>query len=164
MKAKLTPKQKLFCYYYTGSCMFNATKAAKLAGYSKKTADVIGCQNLAKVNVKEKISELSEKLLNQIKDDHPKLMQSIDTLAHFNLKDLYDEDGNLRDISELPDDLAFSIAGTKTILKKDGEEWDTITEIKTIDKLKAIEMKAKILKLYEDHITGNVELTIRLVD
>ena len=51
MKEKLTPKQKAFCEFYieTG----NQTEAAIKAGYSKKTARVIGQENLLKPAIKE---------------------------------------------------------------------------------------------------------------
>lgn len=51
MKEKLTPKQKAFCEYYleTG----NQTEAAIKAGYSRKTARVIGQENLLKPAIKE---------------------------------------------------------------------------------------------------------------
>ena len=44
----LTEKQKRFIDYYIETC--NATEAAIRAGYSKKTAKNIGCENLAKLN------------------------------------------------------------------------------------------------------------------
>lgn len=58
--AKLTPKQKAFADYYieTG----NATESAIRAGYSKKTAAVIGAENLIKPNIKNYIEECMKKL------------------------------------------------------------------------------------------------------
>ncbi len=53
---KLTEKQKLFCKYYLIS--LNATDAAIKAGYSKKTAKDIGCENLAKPNIHNEIQKL----------------------------------------------------------------------------------------------------------
>lgn len=52
---KLTPKQKDFCEYYlqTG----NAAEAARKAGYSEKTARVIGPENLSKPAISEYISK-----------------------------------------------------------------------------------------------------------
>lgn len=61
--ASLTEKQKRFADYYieTG----NMTEAAIKAGYSKKTARVIGQENLLKPAIKnyidEKLKELEEK-------------------------------------------------------------------------------------------------------
>ncbi|NMS90593.1 terminase small subunit [Clostridioides difficile] len=53
--ANLTEKQKRFCDYYieTG----NATEAAVKAGYSEKTAKVIGAENLTKPYLKSYIDE-----------------------------------------------------------------------------------------------------------
>jgi phage terminase small subunit len=55
MADKLTPKQKAFADYYieTG----NATEAAIKAGYSKKTARVIGQENLQKPAIRAYIEE-----------------------------------------------------------------------------------------------------------
>ena len=53
---KLTPKQDAFvkAYLLNGG---NATQAAVEAGYSKKTANEQGSQNLAKLSIKEAIKE-----------------------------------------------------------------------------------------------------------
>ena len=54
--AKLTKKQKAFCdeYLRNGG---NATQAAIKAGYSEKTANKIGSQNLTKLDIKEYINK-----------------------------------------------------------------------------------------------------------
>jgi len=57
---KLNARQKAFCEYYV-ACS-NATEAAIKAGYSKKTARVIGQENLTKPYIKKKINELSQKI------------------------------------------------------------------------------------------------------
>ena len=56
----LTPKQKAFADEYI-RCG-NATEAARNAGYSAKTAEVIGCENLRKPNISEYISERMKKI------------------------------------------------------------------------------------------------------
>ena len=53
--AKLTEKQQRFVDEYLID--LNATQAAIRAGYSVKTAKDIGCQNLAKLNIQQAISE-----------------------------------------------------------------------------------------------------------
>lgn len=53
---KLTDKQRRFVEFYCGECKFNATQAAIKAGYSVHTAKDIACQNLAKLNIQEEIS------------------------------------------------------------------------------------------------------------
>ncbi|MEL7586640.1 MAG: terminase small subunit [Prolixibacteraceae bacterium] len=59
-QVKLTAKQERFCYEY---CIdFNATRAAAAAGYSKKTAFTIGCENLKKPYIKTRIEEMQKNL------------------------------------------------------------------------------------------------------
>ncbi len=55
---KLTPKQELFITEYMKD--LNATQAAIRAGYSEKTAKDIGCENLAKPNLKKEIDRRLE--------------------------------------------------------------------------------------------------------
>lgn len=56
--AKLTKKQQVFCDEYLIS--LNATQAAIKAGYSEKSARVIGLENLTKPAVKKYIDERME--------------------------------------------------------------------------------------------------------
>ena len=53
--AKLTAKQQRFCDEYLVD--LNATQAAIRAGYSPKTANVIGAENLSKPNLKRYIDQ-----------------------------------------------------------------------------------------------------------
>ena len=55
---ELTPKQKLFCEEYILD--WNATRAAKVAGYSENTAQQIGSENLLKPLIKEYIEEIQK--------------------------------------------------------------------------------------------------------
>jgi phage terminase small subunit len=61
--AAMTPKQKLFCQEYLVD--LNATQAAIRAGYSEKTANRMGAENLSKPviaeAIKEAMAERSEK-------------------------------------------------------------------------------------------------------
>jgi len=61
--SKLTKKQKRFVGEYLVD--LNATQAAIRAGYSGKTASVIGAENLIKPNVKFAIDSALEKIRNE---------------------------------------------------------------------------------------------------
>jgi phage terminase small subunit len=56
--ADLTPKQKAFCEFYAGSG--NASEAARMAGYSAKSAYATGHENLKKHEVVEYIKSLNQ--------------------------------------------------------------------------------------------------------
>lgn len=62
-KPKLTPKQQRFVEEYVKDC--NATQAAIRAGYSEKTAQSIGAENLSKPMIKAYIDEHLEEVRNQ---------------------------------------------------------------------------------------------------
>ena len=61
----MTPKQKRFCDEYLIDC--NATQAAIRAGYSEKTAKVIGAENLTKPDIRayidERLAEIQSKTI-----------------------------------------------------------------------------------------------------
>lgn len=58
---KLSPKQKLFCEEYAKTK--NATQSAINAGYSEKTAGIIGFENLKKPKIIEYLNELYSEAL-----------------------------------------------------------------------------------------------------
>ncbi len=57
---KLTAKQKRFCDEYLKD--LNATQAAIRAGYSEKTAAVIGAENLIKPNIQTYLQQFQNKI------------------------------------------------------------------------------------------------------
>jgi phage terminase small subunit len=63
-KRNLTPKQRAFADYYIESG--NATESAKRAGYSEKTARVIGQENLLKPAIKTYIDKQMQKLADKL--------------------------------------------------------------------------------------------------
>ena len=65
--ADLRPKQSLFVLEYLKD--LNATQAAIRAGYSKKTAKEIGCENLTKPNIQEAISKAMADRIKETKID-----------------------------------------------------------------------------------------------
>jgi len=64
-KDEINDRQRLFAIEYLKD--FNATQAAIRAGYSKKTAFTIGCENLKKPYIQAEISSQVEGLLKQAK-------------------------------------------------------------------------------------------------
>ena len=106
MDKKLTPKQKAFAVYYieTG----NATEAAIRAGYSKKTARVIGQENLTKPAIKQYIDKRnkvieSERIasITEVKEYWTRVMRGEE-------KDQFGLDASLQDRNKAAENLAKS--------------------------------------------------------
>lgn len=69
---KLTDKQELFCREYI-ACEFNATEAAKRAGY--KHPRQVGSENLAKPDIRARISELTADRVERLQIDADWVLQ-----------------------------------------------------------------------------------------
>lgn len=92
---KMTEKQKAFCDYYieTG----NATEAAIKAGYSKKTAKVIGSENLTKPYLKQYIDERLAKIEDARIAKGEEVLQYLTKVMRGEEKDQFGLDASLQD-------------------------------------------------------------------
>ena len=136
--AKLTEKQKRFADYYieTG----NATESAKRAGYSPKTARVIGQENLLKPAIKsyidERLKEMDEKRIMKAEE----VMQLLTAIAR----------------NEVTEDVVVFNEGMTAIEQKG---------MSAKDRLKALELIGKRYAMWTDkqEINGSVGL-VQIVD
>ncbi len=78
-KTVFTAKKKVFAEEYLKD--LNATQAAIRAGYSEKTAAVIGCENLVKPNIAERVRILVEDRSKKIGLDADEILAEIKRLA-----------------------------------------------------------------------------------
>lgn len=100
--AKLTDKQELFAREFIKD--LNATQAAIRAGYSEKTARAIGCENLTKPDIQQRISELNHERMERVQIDadyvlrqavklHERCMQEVEPLTDRRGEEITDEQG-----------------------------------------------------------------------
>ena len=124
MTPKLTPKQKKFCEYYIQSG--NATDAARKAGYSKKTAEAIGLENLGKPVIKAYIAELVDDQDKKRVADAAEVLEFYSAVMRGEVKDQFGLDASLTDRLKAGDSLMkrYAAAGSK---KNEGED-DPITK------------------------------------
>ena len=128
--AKLTEKQKRFVAEYLVD--LNATQAAIRAGYSPKTANRIGSQNLSKVDVQAEMEKVIEELAAVAFANGADFAQVTKT-------------GLVRIIptEDIPQDKRKAIASIK--------EGANGTEIKTYDKVRALELLGKHLGVFDSN-------------
>ena len=70
-------------------------------------------------------------------------------LAFSNLKNIYDEDGNLLPIRQLPDDVAAALSSIEVEERGGQDDRHTLRKIRMYDKLGALNLAARLLKLVE---------------
>lgn len=155
---KLTEKQKKFADYYIE--LGNATQAAIKAGYSKKTANRIGPENLSKLVIKKYIDERMEQLASERIMSAQEILERLSLIAKEDIKEtvvIANADGYLE--VEKPPDFKTQIQAMKELLKRYPDN-DRLLE-QQLRKLKAeadtAESKAKILENAADKLEGNVK-------
>jgi phage terminase small subunit len=155
----LTPKQQLFVNEYLVD--LNATQAAIRAGYNNKTAYSIGQENLKKPDIQSAIQYAMSRREERTKLTQDRVLQEIERLALFNIKKLYDADGNLIPIKDLDDDTAAAIVGLEVTEIQIAEDiTKTITKYKIADKKGALDSAGKHLGMFIERcrVSGEIEV------
>lgn len=146
---ELTEKQRIFCEAYCR--LWDATKAAKEAGYSEKTAYSIGSENLRKPECAEYVQFIKDNAADFAGVSILRNVQELAKVAYGSAADLRKAWAKLEDWEYLPEDVKASISEVITVtrvLKTDDEVLEQSIEsvkIKQYDKLRAIELLNKML-------------------
>lgn len=152
---ELTPKQEQFCQAYT-TC-WNATKAAKIAGYSEKSAGLQGYQLLRISIVQKRIEELAEHALKEMGVTRERILQEYTRLAFVDTSQAYDDAGFLKQIKDIPEDVRRAIAGVDSdeIFAGQGEQRTIIghaRKLKFYDKKGALDSLSKCLGMAPEKV------------
>lgn len=147
-KIKLTPKQERFCQTYLID--FNASRAARDAGYSKKTDFIIGWKLLREDNIQRRLDQLRAKMGESFNITRERIAQEYARIGFLDMRKIYDEKGNLIPIHKLGDDEAAAISevevNNSTEIDDDGNLVFNITKkIKRSDKKGALDSLAKLM-------------------
>ena len=169
----LLPKQAAFVAEYLISG--NATKAALAAGYSPKTAGVIGLENLRKPLIAsllaEKqvfIAERQDERLEAMELTKERVAREIARISFFDPRKMFAPNGRPLAITELDADTAACIVGLDVLEEYEGTGKDRvlvghIKKYKISDKNSALDKAAKVLGMYgEDNKQRTDALTTML--
>lgn len=160
----LTPKQEQFCLEYLKDG--NASRAYRTAYNVTTTKDttinVQALKILKNHKVATRIGELGEKHAKKNDVTAERIIKELAGIAFFDVQNLYNNDGTLKQITELSSEVTRAIHSTKQRMEKQGadkEDWAEIKEVKTHDKLKALELLGKTLAMFTDRqeLSGNVD-------
>ncbi len=155
--AKLTEKQRRFVDEYLID--LNATQAAIRAGYSVKTAKDIGCQNLAKLNIQQAVSEQMAERSKRTGVNQDRIVLELAKIAFVNAADVIDsDDATIKAGVTADDTAAIQSVKVKVIPTKEGEGVER--EIRLNDKLKALELLGKHLGMWNDKLDVNVNIPV----
>lgn len=146
-KNGLSNIRERFCQHYTKH--WNATRAAKEAGYKEKWASSIGYQLLQNTLVKKRISELTEHAIKEIGVTRERVLTELSRIAFTGMKDLatWNESGvSFKPSKDIDEDVAAAISEVSETVTQAGGT----LRIKQHDKVRALEILAKNLKMLTD--------------
>lgn len=154
----LLPKQAKFVQEYL--LCGNATQAALAAGYSPKTAGIIGAQNLKKLSIASLLSEKQtviaarqDERLAQMELTKERVAREIARISFFDPRKMFAADGRPLAITELDSDTAACVIGLDVLEQYEGSGEDRqlvglIKKYKIADKNSALDKAAKILGMF----------------
>lgn len=167
----LNTKQRLFAYEYVKD--FNATKAAKRCGYSKKTARQQGTRLLSKVAIKKAINKLVKKRTDKAIMDRDEMLRELTIIGRSDLRDYVDIDPDtgairVKGFENMPEMTSRALKAIKEdrVIKEDadGHKVTVFDKIRfeLHDKLKGIELLAKLEGMLKegDAPPGNVYVQV----
>jgi phage terminase small subunit len=144
--AGLTAKQEAFCNEYLID--LNATQAAIRAGYSAKTAHVIGTENLGKPGIQAylEIRMKDREKRTEINADY--VLKRLAEIDRMDVADILNTDGSMKPVSDWPEVWRRSISGmdVSELFNGSGNEKvlaGLLKKIKFPDKLKNLELMGK---------------------
>ena len=141
--AKLTAKQEIFCKEYLID--LNGTQAAIRAGYSEKTARQIAEQNLSKLDIQNRVSELKQSRNAQLDVDGTYVLKRLIEWDQLDVLDILTDTGGFNPISEWPKVWRTSISAmdVSTLMKQEEDIETRIMKVKWPDKVKNLELIGK---------------------
>lgn len=160
----LNDQRILFAHKYVENG-FNATQAAKDAGYSAKTAYVIGSKLLDDPETWAFIQGLTEDLMREAHMTAGELVRLISMRATLDVSQLYEKDGSLKLMSDIPEDIRRSIQYMEVVelFEGSGDQKHAIgllRKVKLTDKDKNAEILAKHLGVIKErHVHENPDGT-----
>lgn len=150
---KLPPNQERFCQEYVVDR--KKMLAAVRAGYSPRSAAVSASYLLKNPKIKQRINELLERQRKKIDMRADDVIQAIAKSATYDVRNFFDEKGTAKDIKDLDDVSAHAVAGFEFVnLYEDAQDgsgkhcFGQLRKFKLTDRLRALEMLGKHLKLF----------------
>lgn len=158
-KKPLTDQQERFCLEYIVD--LNATRAAIRAEYSERSASELGYQLLQNPSVKARVDTLQKERAHRLQITADMVIESLLQIAKLDLSEAYSGSGALLPIKDMPDHVRRSIAGVDVYEDiVDGQKLGETVKVKISDRVKALELLGRHLKMFTDKIQLTGKLTL----
>ena len=136
----------------------NATKSAIAVGYAPASAHISGSRLIRDAYISEQISSRANKQYADIDVSAERVIRALGNLAFFDVRKFWNDDGTLRNVTELDADTAQALAGFEVerlfahFAKGKAQETGTTSKIKLVNRLQALEALGRHHKLFTDKV------------
>lgn len=162
------PKKLVFAAEYLKDR--NATKAAVRAGYSTRSAHVNGPRLLDDAEVQDFIAKKTAKIVERAEQESgttvARVLKEVERIAYVDVEKMFDDNGALLPISQIPEDLRRAIAGFEVI---ETFEWEGegpnrrrvfsgyLKKVKLVSKDSMLTLSARHLGMLQDNLNVKVD-------
>lgn len=163
MRVPLGVKQARFVEEYLKD--LNGTQAAIRAGYSPRTAESQGSRLLNNAKVRRVVDEALERRASRVEVKSDDVLRELLRLSMTDIGQAFDEEGKLKKLHEMPEDVRRAIAGVEVeeLFEGRGDSREHVGQVRKIkfwDKVKGLELLGKHLKLFTDRVEHSGTLTL----
>ena len=118
----------------------------------------------AKENIQTRIEELQSHALKRHDVTVDRIIEEFAKIGFFDIRKIFDESGNLKLPSELPDDLAGAISGLEIVTAQKGQgKVEYVAKIKLADKRSALDSIGKHLHMFKEDVPVKAEVVQKTV-
>ncbi len=168
-KETLSPRQELFCREYLID--LSGRKAVIRAGYSTSSdsAETQSCRLLNNVRIRRRIEELSGKQSALLGLTAELVLRELANIAKADIGDAFNEKGELLHPQAMPEDIRKAVSSFECLEQfemnyDDGKPRREMTgylkKVRLNDKIKALDLLGKHLKLFTDKIEHSGKVTL----
>jgi len=159
----LTPRQSLFVKEYLVD--LNATQAAIRAGYSEKGAMTQGSLLLSNPKVAPMLAKAMAARAKRTEFNADRVLKEIERVATVDPIELFNEDGTMKQISDIPEDVRRAIASVDVteLFEWEGKGKDKhkvwvgyLKRIRLVPKNESLNMAGRHFKMFTDVLDVNV--------
>ena len=156
MRGKRAEREQIFAREYLID--LNGQAAAERAGYAPKTARITASRLLTNANVRQLIAKLTKEKLERLDISADWVLGELRKLAGYDAGAIFNDDGSLKSIQEWDASARAALVGLdhEKLFEHFGagqaKHVGTTRKIKLADKLRALELLGRHLKLFTDRV------------
>lgn len=157
---RITLKQEIFAHEYVknGGNASEAYRATYNTGRMKPRTIWRNSHELLKNNkVATMVADLRSELNRELQISAAQTLKEIARIAFSDIRRLFDENGNLKNIADLDDDTAAAIASIDVVTTGSGDKIQCVTKIRFWDKNSAMEKLGKHFRMFVDKVEHSAD-------